>query len=116
MNCPKCNEKTRILNAKEQRNKRRRQCTVCGYRFSTYEITEDAYDRLLQGSKIPEQMVSLQPDELELIYQGLKLLDIHNKIHHRLLKKVALPSYTLRNLLKRLEQNVDKEAKYASRT
>jgi transcriptional regulator NrdR family protein len=39
MNCPICNGKTRILNVRHNslRTRRRRECTECLTRFTTYE-------------------------------------------------------------------------------
>lgn len=50
MTCPKCNENTRVIDSKsdEDSTERRRECLVCGYRFSTVEIDRDLYERLVR--------------------------------------------------------------------
>ena len=50
MTCPKCNEKTRTIetNTEDDSIMRRRECLVCGYRFSTIEIDRDLYERLVR--------------------------------------------------------------------
>ena len=48
MTCPKCNEKTKVIDSHtdEDSTERRRECTNCGYRFSTVEIDRDLYERV----------------------------------------------------------------------
>ena len=48
MTCPICCEKTRVIDvtAEEDSTTRRRECTMCGYRFSTIEIDKDMYERV----------------------------------------------------------------------
>lgn len=50
MTCPKCNEKTKVIDSKADADstERRRECTACGYRFSTFEIDKDLYERLVK--------------------------------------------------------------------
>ena len=50
MTCPKCGEKTRVIDcaADEDSVWRRRECTCCKYRFNTLEIDEDLYERLVK--------------------------------------------------------------------
>lgn len=50
MTCPKCNEKTRVIDSTtdEDSTTRRRECVACGYRFSTIEIDKDLYERLVK--------------------------------------------------------------------
>lgn len=50
MTCPKCNEKTRVIESvtDEDSTTRRRECITCGYRFSTVEIDKDLYERLVR--------------------------------------------------------------------
>lgn len=41
MKCPKCNKKSRVTSSKqlvyEDKRRRRRKCTSCGHRWTTYE-------------------------------------------------------------------------------
>ena len=48
MTCPKCNEKTKVIESitEDDSITRRRECTKCGYRFNTVEIDKDLYERL----------------------------------------------------------------------
>ena len=48
MTCPNCNSKTKVIDSftDDDCTERRRQCTVCGYRFSTVEIDRDLYERI----------------------------------------------------------------------
>lgn len=39
MRCPKCDGDTQVLETRQTR--RRRQCLVCGHRFSTFEVLSD---------------------------------------------------------------------------
>lgn len=50
MTCPKCNNKTKVIDSMtdEDSTTRRRECMVCGYRFSTIEIDKDLYERLVK--------------------------------------------------------------------
>lgn len=52
MNCPVCNEESRVL--KTEGTERRRGCTKCGHRFTTTEVLKDEHDRrerLLEDAK-----------------------------------------------------------------
>lgn len=43
MNCPKCGSGTKVIEtrtADENQIRRRRECLLCGSRFTTYEITQ----------------------------------------------------------------------------
>jgi transcriptional regulator NrdR family protein len=47
--CPKCGGYTHVLDSRltsKGRTIRRRQCDACGERYTTYEITTDAYAEL----------------------------------------------------------------------
>lgn len=50
MLCPCCDCNTKVLDSRLANNdtmiKRRRECTVCGYRFNTYEIDEAVYTKM----------------------------------------------------------------------
>lgn len=50
MTCPKCNEKTKVIESitDEDSTIRRRECLACGYRFSTVEIDKDLYERMVR--------------------------------------------------------------------
>ena len=50
MTCPKCYEKTRVIDSRtdEDSTERRRECAACGYRFSTIEIDRDLYERTVK--------------------------------------------------------------------
>ena len=50
MTCPNCNEKTKVIDSKtdEDSTERRRECTACGYRFSTVEIDRDLYEGMVK--------------------------------------------------------------------
>jgi transcriptional regulator NrdR family protein len=64
MICPNCgSERTEIIEtrASGENERRRRRCRECRCRFTTYEITKKAYNRLLEEEKT-----------LEAIAQGVK--------------------------------------------
>ena len=46
--CPKCNGKSRVINSRPYCNgiRRRRECSVCGYKWNTIEITMDLEDEV----------------------------------------------------------------------
>ena len=50
MTCPKCYKKTKVIDSRsdEDSTERRRECLVCGYRFSTIEIDKDLYERTVK--------------------------------------------------------------------
>lgn len=50
MTCPKCNESTKVIDSRtdEDSTERRRECVVCGFRFSTVEIDRDLYERMVR--------------------------------------------------------------------
>lgn len=43
MTCPVCEEKTKVIDSRPNLDTiwRRRECTACGYRFTTIEMDED---------------------------------------------------------------------------
>ena len=51
MTCPKCYEKTKVIESTtdEDSTTRRRECVACGCRFSTIEIDKDLYERLVKN-------------------------------------------------------------------
>ena len=51
MTCPKCYEKTKVIDSTtdEDSTTRRRECVACGCRFSTIEIDKDMYERLVKN-------------------------------------------------------------------
>ncbi len=67
MICPKCkNDETRVLDSRETNEKReirrRRQCTKCGYRFTTFERIE------------PSTFLIIKKDNSREVYNRQKLL------------------------------------------
>ena len=54
MTCPKCNEKTKVIESitEDDSITRRRECTKCGYRFNTVEIDKDLYERLSNRKEV----------------------------------------------------------------
>ena len=52
MTCPICGEKTKVVESMSYVDliERRRECTSCGYRFTTYEIERDLYKRMVKNS------------------------------------------------------------------
>lgn len=50
MTCPKCYKKTKVIDSRsdEDSTERRRECLVCGYRFTTIEIDNDLYERMVK--------------------------------------------------------------------
>lgn len=50
MLCPICDGETRITNSRPDYDyvRRRRECTECGYRFTTLEIDKDLYERIIK--------------------------------------------------------------------
>ena len=52
MRCPKCNSDQLFVADSRRTDElvtRRRKCGVCGIRFTTVEITQEAYDKLIQN-------------------------------------------------------------------
>lgn len=61
--CPKCSE--RSLSVKESRSagqlktylrRRRKVCTYCGYKTTTYEITAEEYEEYLHNKKLIDKL------------------------------------------------------------
>ncbi len=52
MKCPKCSGDTRVRDSRPLPDSvsRRRECLVCGFRFSTVEVDVDLYARLVVSS------------------------------------------------------------------
>jgi transcriptional regulator NrdR family protein len=50
MNCPMCNEKTKVIDSRVEDDciRRRRVCLGCSYRFFTVEIDEDFYEKSIK--------------------------------------------------------------------
>ena len=54
MNCPRCEQKTRVLDSRAAGShgwRRRRSCPACGYRYSTKEISGEVVGNLLRENK-----------------------------------------------------------------
>ena len=51
MNCPVCDAETCVIDTRKQIDSvnRRRECTVCGHRFSTVEIDKDYYKKQIES-------------------------------------------------------------------
>ena len=57
MECPKCKNKTKVIDKRNKVNftiRRRRECLSCGNRFTTKEITERNYLVLMEASMEPD--------------------------------------------------------------
>lgn len=57
MTCPRCGGNTKINDSRhndEESVKRRRECLACGYRFSTFEIDADLYEKIIKTQKTPK--------------------------------------------------------------
>lgn len=54
MNCPKCDAHTCVKDTREKGDavRRRRHCPVCGHRFSTLELTVEAYSKLSSAKRV----------------------------------------------------------------
>lgn len=66
MNCPKCNERAYIIDTRRSLTKRRRYCcNNCGERFTTYEITRQDYQELIEFRKDKKW----EMDKQELIFR-----------------------------------------------
>lgn len=46
--CPKCNGESKVIDSRDEESarRRRRQCDKCSYRYTTYEIHADEYNRI----------------------------------------------------------------------
>ena len=53
MTCPECNGKTKVVDSRPEVDciNRRRECTECGFRFSTVELDEDVFERIVKHDK-----------------------------------------------------------------
>lgn len=49
MTCPRCYERTKVIDSQAEEGcvRRRHSCPACGYRFFTIEIDEDLYERMV---------------------------------------------------------------------
>ena len=50
MTCPVCGEKTKVVDSRFECESvtRRRECLVCGYRFSTIELEKDLLGKIIR--------------------------------------------------------------------
>ena len=70
MKCSKCNSKTKVIEKRERVdfiNRRRRECTTCGGRFTTKEITEEKYLALLAASSAGRIDAQLSAKEIKTL-------------------------------------------------
>lgn len=46
--CPKCNGESKVIDSRDEESarRRRRRCERCKYRYTTYEIHADEYNRI----------------------------------------------------------------------
>lgn len=79
MTCPNCGAKTRVVDSRshEDSKSRRRECSDCGFRFSTVEIDADYYETLKPTNK-REILNRLDDCYKEFIVQMQKALKINN--------------------------------------
>lgn len=54
MKCPRCDSKTSIKDTREKGDaiRRRHACPACGYRFSSIEITNEAYAKITASKRV----------------------------------------------------------------
>ena len=66
VDCPRCGDKTAVLDSRPRVTSnrdlygmiyRRRECSVCQHRFTTYEVSEDVMRRMIQ---LEQQIKGLQ--------------------------------------------------------
>ena len=72
MNCPKCgNKELRVVDSRSfaTRTRRRRQCMNCGYRFTTYEISEVQVALFEKAERIRSKLAG-KIGELEKVVNG----------------------------------------------
>lgn len=69
MNCLKCDGRTRAYDSRTRDGVRwrRRECEVCGHRFSTYEVPEGHFTPLWQDQVIVESLKGIQTSIQELL-------------------------------------------------
>jgi ribosomal protein S27AE len=79
MKCPKCKGHGTVIDSRHNAEnvRRRRQCDKCGYRYTTYEITEEA----------ATIMANVQRRLIDLIAMGEDLIDLSKDLQ-------GLPSET----------------------
>jgi transcriptional regulator NrdR family protein len=79
MTCPECGEKTKVIDSRSHEDSkiRRRECSVCRYRFSTVEIDEDYYNELKPINK-KDAIDRLNKGYNEFIEQAHIILKIRN--------------------------------------
>lgn len=60
MRCTECGERTEVLETKQQdqATRRRRQCLVCGVRFTTTEVPRDQYLSLVRAPSHDEEVTA----------------------------------------------------------
>lgn len=71
MDCPRCNNKTKVMNSRVKYNgmARGRKCPVCNHSFTTYEILKTPEDNILylKYKELERKHTKLQKDFKELL-------------------------------------------------
>lgn len=59
MTCPKCFEKTKVIDSRHEEDyiRRRRVCSNCNHRFFTIEIDEDYYEKMVKERSKNERKI-----------------------------------------------------------
>lgn len=99
MHCLNCNnEDTKVIDSRVASDgvaiRRRRECTSCGFRFSTYEEVEIL------------DLTVVKRDGLKELYSKEKL----ERGIHRAFEKLPLTEENFRKLLSQIEQDIQKKA------
>ena len=87
MRCPRCgNEQDRVLESRQNRDsttiRRRRECTECGYRFTSYERIEEKPIIVIKKDG------SQQPFDIKKVERGVLTCTDKLKISHDTIEKI----------------------------
>lgn len=88
MKCPKCGSlEDKVLETRQSKEgaviKRRRECLVCGFRFTTYERIEEETIQVIKKDN------SIEPFNKEKIIRGIKLASKNRPISDEQIKHIA---------------------------
>jgi len=80
MKCPKCNAESKVMDSRDRTTppaiRRRRECLLCGHRWTTYEIKSDLVDLLWNTMRKFKQVSQEKMRENLTLADILSLLDL----------------------------------------
>lgn len=96
MNCPACKSATKVTDSRELENareiRRRRQCEICWYKFTTYERPE--ITRFMVSKSSWEKQLYDRDKLIKSILKAIKKTDVNYQDIHRIVSDLELTRMT----------------------